>query len=121
MRCGCLGIQSRPCNSSHAALSLAQQLSHPFSLTLLPSIVAATLHQLRREAQAVQEQAEAALAIGTAHGFPYVVALGTLLRGWALAEQGNSDTGLPQMQEGFAALRATGNETVFAVVSCCAG
>lgn len=39
------------------------------------------------------------------------MALCTLLRGWALIEQSNSDTGLSQMQQGFAALKETGNET----------
>lgn len=106
-----LGYPERARQWSQAALSLAQQLSHPFSLAL-SRYVAAMLHQLRREPRVVRDEAEAGLAIGTAHGFPYVVALSTALRGWALAEQRDVAAGLTQMQQGTAGLRATGNETL---------
>jgi len=106
-----LGYPEQALQQSRAALSLAEQLSHPFS-TALARYVAAMVHQLRREAEAVREEAEAALAIGTAHEFPYVVALATVLRGWASAQHGEGDAGLAEMQRGLAALRATGNETL---------
>jgi predicted ATPase len=38
------------------------------------------------------------------------LALGTVHRGWALAEQGQSDAGVIQIREGMAAYRATGAE-----------
>ena len=44
--------------SIREALTLAQELSHPFSLAFAP--FAAWLHQFRREGQAAQEWAEAA-------------------------------------------------------------
>ena len=40
----------------------------------------------RREREAVQERAEALLALASKHGFPYWLTQGTILRGWALAE-----------------------------------
>jgi hypothetical protein len=43
---------------------------------------------------AVHEQAEAAIALSTEQGFPLWVALGTSLRGWALAMQGQGETGM---------------------------
>jgi predicted ATPase len=59
---------------------------------------------------AVHEQAEAAvaLALATAQGFAQWVAVGTTLRGWALAMQGQGEEGLAQVREGIAALQATG-------------
>ena len=36
--------------------------------------------------------------------------LGTILRGWALAEQGQGEEGIAQMRQGLAAYRATGAE-----------
>ena len=36
--------------------------------------------------------------------------VGTILRGWALAEQGQSAEGIAQMRQGIAAWRATGAE-----------
>jgi hypothetical protein len=40
-------------------LTLAQELSHPFSLAFALNYAATVLHQLRREVQLTQERAEA--------------------------------------------------------------
>jgi predicted ATPase len=63
---------------------------------------------LRRDVPAVHEQAEAAVALATAQGFPVYAAMGTSLRGWALALQGQGEAGLAQVRQGTAAYRATG-------------
>jgi class 3 adenylate cyclase/predicted ATPase len=88
------------------ALTLAQQLSHPFSLAWALS-QAARLHYLRREGQAAQEHTEAQIVLSGEQGFPYWLAVGTIVRGWALAEQGKKAEGISQMCEGLAAHRAT--------------
>ena len=54
------------------------------------------------------EQAEAAIALSTVQGFPVWAALGTSLRGWALAMQGQGEAGIAQVRQGIAAFRATG-------------
>jgi predicted ATPase len=72
---------------------------------------AATLRQYRREEQATQEQAEALITVATEHGFPQGLQWGTILRGWALAEQGQEEEGIAQIRQGLAGLRATGVET----------
>ena len=71
--CGAWAIQTRPCSSSHEALALAQELAHPYSL-VVALLCAAVSMQFRREVQAVQEQAEALMALATAHGFALCVA-----------------------------------------------
>ena len=81
---------------SHEALTLAQELSHPFSLVFALDF-ADILHQLRREGQAAQERAETAIALSTEQGFPFWLAKGTILRGWALAEQGQEEEGIAQL------------------------
>jgi predicted ATPase len=58
----------------------------------------------------VQEHAEAAIALCKEHGFPYWLAEGTILRGWALAEQGQGTEGIAQLREGLAVYQATGAE-----------
>ena len=63
---------------------------------------------LRRDVPAVHEHAEAAVALSTEQGFPLWVALGTSLRGWALAMQGQSEEGMAQVRQGIAAWLATG-------------
>jgi hypothetical protein len=90
------------------ALTLAQQLSQPFNLAWALSFVA-RLHYLCREEQAVQERAEAEIELCGEQGFPYWLAVGTILRGWALAEQEKEPEGILQMGQGLAAHRATGS------------
>jgi predicted ATPase len=104
-----LGCPDQALRRNHDALTLAQELSHPFSLAFALAF-AAWLHQLRREGQAAQERAAAAIALSTEQGFPFWGAWGTILRGSALAEQGQSAEGIAQMRQGIAAWRATGAE-----------
>ena len=104
-----LGYPEQALRSSHEAVALAQELAHPFSLGFALSFTAG-LHQLRRERHLAQDGAEAAVALSTEQGFPHWLAGGTMLQGWALAEQGHGAAGLSQIREGLAAHRATGAE-----------
>ena len=66
------------------------------------------LHMLRRDVQAIQERAEAVIALSTDQGFPVWLAAGTFAKGWALAALGQSTEGIMQMRQGLAAWRTTG-------------
>jgi predicted ATPase len=102
-----LGYPEQALAHLHDALTLAQELSHPFSLAFARCWAAFVL-QFRRDVPSVHEQAEAAVALSTAQGFPLWAALGTSLRGWALAVQGQGENGMAQVRQGIAAGRATG-------------
>ena len=102
-----LGYPAQALARLHDALALAHELSHPFSLAYA-RCWAAIVSQLRRDVPAVREQAEAAVALATAQGFPQWAAGGTILRGWALAMQGQGEEGMAQVRQGIAAWRATG-------------
>jgi predicted ATPase len=104
-----LGYPDQALKRSREALALAARLSHPFSLAYALSS-AALFHLLRREEQVAREQAEAVMTLATEQGFPVWLALGTIFRGSALAEQGQVEEGIAQMQQGLAACRAIGNE-----------
>jgi predicted ATPase len=104
-----LGYPAQALRRSQEALALAQTLAHPYSLGLAQHH-AASLHHHRREASAVQAQAEALLTLATAHGFPLWAGFGTYWRGWALAMQGQGAAGLAQMHQGTTAVLATGLE-----------
>jgi len=104
-----LGYPEQALKASQEALILAQELSHPYSLAYV-LYFATVLHQLRRESQATQARAEAVVAFSREQGFPLWIAGGTVLRGWALAEQGQRAEGMAQIWEGLAAWRATGAE-----------
>jgi adenylate cyclase len=94
---------------SQEVLRLAQALAHPHSLAFALTFTG-WLHQIRREAQATQERADAAILLSTEQGFPDWVAWAMTQRGWVLAEQGQIKEGITQMQQGLAASRATGAE-----------
>jgi predicted ATPase/DNA-binding winged helix-turn-helix (wHTH) protein len=102
-----LGYPDHAWQQSQEALARAQGLDHPMSLTYA-CIHAARLHQFRREAHGAQTHADAVIALATAHGFPHYVALGTVLRGWALTAQAQGAEGLAQIEQGLALYRATG-------------
>jgi predicted ATPase len=92
---------------SDELLVFAQELANPHDLTYA-LVVAAALHQFRRELQAVQAQAEAAIALATEHGFALWLAYATILRGWALAMQGQAAEGIAPIRQGITAWQTTG-------------
>jgi predicted ATPase len=104
-----LGYPAQALEKTHKTLTLAQELSHPFSLVYALTF-AARLHQDRRQGQLTQERAEAAMLLSTEQGFPEWLAVGGLLRGWALARQGWKEEGIAQMDKSLAAYRALGGE-----------
>ncbi|MBI3800819.1 MAG: AAA family ATPase [Deltaproteobacteria bacterium] len=89
------------------ALVLARELSHPYSLAFARA-VAGMVSQWRRDVPAVHEHAEDAVTLSTEQGFPQWAAMGTLVRGWALAMQDQGEEGMTQVRQGTAAFRATG-------------
>jgi predicted ATPase len=102
-----LGYPEQALQRSQAALALARALSHPQSLASA-LVFAAMLHQCRRERHRVQDRAEAAITLAREQGLPHQVAYGSILRGWALAMQGQWEQGMAQTQQGLGAQQAVG-------------
>jgi predicted ATPase len=111
-----LGYPDQTMRKGHEALELVRKLSHPHTLALV-QFQMARLHLLRREAHAAQEQAEATMILSTEQGFPLWLAAATFLRGQALAEQGQGEEGMAQMQQGMTATLAQEAE-VFRLAFC---
>jgi predicted ATPase len=103
----CLGFPAQAMQRSQQALTLAQELAHPYSLATTQHF-AAYLHYYRREAPAVHALAEALLTLAAAQRFSLLVGFGACWQGWALAIQGQCEAGIAQMHQGLAAVRATG-------------
>ena len=101
-----LGYPDQTRQRTHEMLTLAQELSHPYSLAFGLTF-AAVLHSIRREERETQARAEAALQLATAQGFALWVATGIILRGWALTAQGQGEEGMMQFRQGLAAYRTT--------------
>src|SRR5262249_9058225 len=54
---------------------------------------------------------EAAISLATEQGFPHLMVVGSLQRGWALAQQaGQAKEGIKQLNQGLIAWRAIGSE-----------
>jgi predicted ATPase len=104
-----LGLPDQALARSHEALTVAQERSHPYSAAMALGW-AAMIRQFRREMHATHERAEATVTLCTEQGFAFYLALGTILRGWALAEKGAGEEGMAQICQGSATWRATGTE-----------
>ena len=91
------------------AVTLAQQVAHPFSLSFALN-VAAMFHQLCREERFTQEHAEAALSLAQEQEFSFFMALSSLLHSWVLTHQGQAKEGIAQLHQDLTAYHATGAE-----------
>ena len=103
------GYPDQALKRSRDAVSLAQLLSHPYSLAYAQGIAAA-FHQFRKEGEETQNLAAASLGVATEHGFPFWSAFQTILLGWVSVKQGKVDEGIAQMNRGMEAYWATGAE-----------
>jgi predicted ATPase len=105
-----LGYPDHARRRSDEALTLAQRLSHSHSLAVALTW-RAYLYQSCQELSMVQEHAEALTRLAAEQGFPYWLALGTILRGWTLVKQGRQiEEDIGQLHQGLTAYRATGAE-----------
>jgi predicted ATPase len=104
-----LGYAEQARQRSQEALVHAQQMEHTPSLAWA-RLYAAILSQHRRDVVDTQAHAEALMALAIAQGFEHRVAHGRLLRGWALAMQGDTATGVAHLQQALAAAQSTGQQ-----------
>jgi class 3 adenylate cyclase/predicted ATPase len=102
-----LGHTARAHALSHAAQALAIKVDHA------PSVAhgqwyRVELCQILDDPISTTELADNVLKIGVDKGMSLYVAWATMARGWARAKGGDRDRGLGEMEDGVAALRATG-------------
>jgi class 3 adenylate cyclase/predicted ATPase len=110
-----LGYPDQARRSLHQALSLAHSLSHPSTLRVV-LYMAAWFHQCCGEGRAVQECAEALIALCDQYGFTEFAEVGVFWRGWALVEQGRVGEGLRHMSQGQIGFQTKGGQTTFLAV-----
>jgi tetratricopeptide (TPR) repeat protein len=102
-----LGYPDEALRCAERAVAIAKEISHPFSLAAALSWAAA-LHQLRGEVGRTRDVAEEDLALTMEQIIPFFAAHAMVLRGWALAKQGQCGEGIARVREGIDAYRATG-------------
>jgi predicted ATPase len=103
-----LGYPTQARAKGQEALTRAQELEHPFSVAWA-RYFAAKLHHLCREAQATYTQTEALIALCHEQRFAARLAQGTVVRGWALAAQGQAEDGIALIHQGMRAYQTTGS------------
>ena len=104
-----LGYPDQSASKLNEALALAREIGHPFDTTRA-LFYAAMIAQLRREPRLVSERTETVMALAAEHGFELFSAWGSLLQGWVLAENGQVDKSLPQIQQGLLTLETIGSK-----------
>jgi predicted ATPase/class 3 adenylate cyclase len=109
-----LGYPDQALVRNRAALTLAQEIAHPYT-TASVWLNNMLLRQFRREAQAVQQQADALIVLCNEQGFSSDLAVASGFRGWALAQQaclpggqGQAEEGVQQIRQSLAITRAAG-------------
>jgi adenylate cyclase len=103
-----LGYPDHARQRCQEALTWAQALSYPHSLAVALDFVA-LVHQLRRESDAVQQWTASVITLTTDQDLPFWLLGGMILRGWALAEQGQVAEGIAQIRQGLSAYQAMGS------------
>ncbi|MGH7821678.1 MAG: tetratricopeptide repeat protein [Candidatus Binatia bacterium] len=104
-----LGYPDQALKTASEAIELARVLSHPFSLAYALSL-GSWVRQLRREAEAARDLADAAISVSTEHGFPFLLWIATFRRGWALAMQGDETQGVAEIRDGLGSRRGAGGQ-----------
>jgi DNA-binding winged helix-turn-helix (wHTH) protein/tetratricopeptide (TPR) repeat protein len=104
-----LGYPDQAFQKAQEALTLARELSHPFTLAYALFFVAA-VHGYRGEHARVHQPNEEMLALSLEHGFPVFVAAGTFIRSLMLIAQGKIEIaeGIAQISQTIDAYRETG-------------
>ena len=88
---------------------LRSLINHPYSVAFGLDL-AAVVRQYRSDAPATRALVDEALALSEAHGLVFIGAMASILKGWALAQEGDLAEGTAQMRHGLAAQLATGAE-----------
>ena len=94
---------------AHQAVDLAARLNQPHSrgFAMLANFI---IGAFRRDPVIAGSWAEECTKFAGEQGFPEFVALAMIVRGWALAEDGDLETGLATLEQGYARWKATGFE-----------
>jgi len=102
-----LGYPDQALRICAEARRYAEASQHPFSEAMARTI-GLRVHQFRGEAAIVLDQAHTAIALCEEHEFVHYLALALILRGWAIAQKGEFETGIIEIQEGLDKARAAG-------------
>jgi len=102
-----MGRPNKAAAEQQAAVTLAEQLTHPPSLAQAFTWSCA-LSYFERDAQAAGQMARRLIDLSTEHDLPPWRVAGTLFDGWSRAEAGDRMAGIVQIREALVAAKTTG-------------
>jgi predicted ATPase len=102
-----LGHPDQALTTATGAITLAEELEHPFSRSAAYSF-AAGLHLFRGETLLARDRADVAIDICARHEFVVWLAFASVVRGRVRVEEGEIERGLEEMRGGIASWEATG-------------
>jgi tetratricopeptide (TPR) repeat protein len=102
-----LGRPDQALDRARHAVELARDPSRAHSVVPAQAQLA-IVHQCRLEPAGALEAAEATIADASLYGYAYRVAMGHIVRGWAIAAQGDPEAGAAELLSGLEAARGTG-------------
>jgi predicted ATPase len=103
-----LGRVSAAAKLVEEGMRRARESKHLFSLGFALTASGGRIRLLRREPEIAMMQAEEAIALCEENGFANFLYWGHFYRGWALAELGQADQGITEMEKGIAGFRQIG-------------
>lgn len=106
-----MGHAAQAIQRGQEAIALATRLGHPYSLGYALVHDMCCWQYLRCVSEA-SERAEQAMALATEHSFPNWLLAGMAVKGWALAQQGQHEAGIAQLQQVLGLWRGSGAELV---------
>lgn len=93
-----LGYPDQALQTIEAALTMATELSHPYTLWLA-LMAAIWMHHHRGDRQAAQNHVEKLLALATEQQHRRWIEVANFLQGWLIVEQGEWERGIAQMRQ----------------------
>jgi adenylate cyclase len=108
----CCGYPDQAVRKIQEALSLAPELTHSHSFVLARCWAAWVQQLCQQVEQILQEPTDAAITMATEQGLPFYVGILTVVHGWALAKQRNTEEGLAQIEQGLVLYEANVGEHV---------
>ncbi|MHB8270700.1 adenylate/guanylate cyclase domain-containing protein [Bradyrhizobium sp.] len=99
-------------------IARARAVDHPF--TLASMLGSASVHsEIRGDINMTRHLAEECVALARQRDFPYWLACGRMMRGLALAKQGEAAEGIAELREGLAGWSKTGARIYVPYYTCC--
>jgi predicted ATPase len=102
-----LGYPDRARQRLDESLSIAQDLSHPYTLGI-DLFFMSVFHQHCRDQHATRDCAEAMFTLGAEQELAIVKAGSTIMRGWAIVAPERAEEGVDQLRQGITAWRGVG-------------